>query len=197
MSTPTFFPTPAAFRRWLEKHHATAPELLVGFHKVGSGKRTMTWSAAVDEALCVGWIDGIRRSVDAGSYSIRFTPRRPGSTWSPVNLAKVKHLSREGRMRPAGLAIFARRKPTRGIYSYDRKPVRLTPAFLARLKSHPEAWAGFTARPPSYRNTAIFWVMSAAQPATRERRLEHLIAKSAAGDPIKPLSYGGRGRKTA
>ena len=190
MTTPVFFPGAAAFRRWLVKHHATAPELLVGFYKVGTGRKSVTWSLAVDEALCVGWIDGIRRSVDGESYSIRFTPRRPGSTWSPINLAKVKQLRREGRMRPAGLAVFGKRKPTRGVYSYDRKPVRLSSAFLARLKARPEAWAGFAARPRSYRQTAIFWVMSAMQPATRERRLEHLIAASASGRPIAPLSYG-------
>jgi uncharacterized protein YdeI (YjbR/CyaY-like superfamily) len=190
MPAPVFFETPAAFRRWLMKHHATAPELLVGFHKVGTGRKSITWSEAVDEALCVGWIDGIRRSVDTESYSIRFTPRQPGSTWSPINLTKVKQLTREGRMRPEGFAVFRKRKPTRGVYSYERKPVRLSGPFLARLKSHPEAWAGFSARPLSYKRTAIFWVMSAVQPATRERRLEHLIASSATGRPIAPLSYG-------
>jgi uncharacterized protein YdeI (YjbR/CyaY-like superfamily) len=195
VAAPVFFSTPAAFRRWLLKHHATAPELLVGFYKVGTGRKSVTWSLAVDEALCVGWIDGIRRSVDSESYSIRFTPRRPGSTWSPINLAKVKQLTHEGRMRPEGLAVFEKRKPTRGVYSYEKKPVRLSRTFLARLKSHTEAWAGFAARPLSYRRTAIFWVMSALQPTTRERRLEHLIAASAAGRPIAPLSYGRKYQK--
>jgi uncharacterized protein YdeI (YjbR/CyaY-like superfamily) len=190
MTSITFFRTPEAFRRWLAKHHASASELVVGFHTRGSGKPSVTWSEAVDEALCVGWIDGIRRSVDAGAYSIRFTPRRPGSTWSPTNLAKVKRLIRQGRMRKAGRAVYEARKPARRVYAYDRRPVRLPSAFLARLRSQPKASEYFSSRPPSYRNTAIFWVVSAARPATRKRRMDHLIARSAAGKPITPLSYG-------
>lgn len=190
MLKPAFFPTPADFRRWLRKNHASARELLVGFHKVDSGKQSITWSEGVDEALCFGWIDGIRRSVNAESYAIRFTPRRPGSAWSPINLAKVKKLSREGRMHPAGLAVFKQRKPTRAMYSYEKKPVTLPTAFLKRLKGNPAAWEYFTSRPPSYRNPALFWVMSAAKTETRERRLEHLISASASKKPIKPFAYG-------
>lgn len=187
----TFFRTGDDFGRWLEKNHETARELLVGFHKVGSGRPGITWPESVDQALRFGWIDGIRRSVDAGSYSIRFTPRRPGSSWSPINLAKVARLSRAGLMRPAGLAVFKKRKPTRGISSYEKKPVTLPAAFIKRLKGNPAAWEYFLSRPPSYRNPAIFWVMSAARPETRERRLEHLISASASKKPIKPFAYGG------
>jgi uncharacterized protein YdeI (YjbR/CyaY-like superfamily) len=189
-SNLTFFRTADDFGRWLEEHHATARELLVGFHKVGSGRPGITWPESVDQALRFGWIDGIRRSVDAGSYSIRFTPRRPGSAWSPINLAKVARLSRAGLMHPAGLAVFKKRKPTRGIYSYGKKPVTLPAAFMKRLKGNAAAWEFFSSRPPSYRNPAMFWIMSAVKPETRERRLEHLISASASKKPIKPLAYG-------
>jgi uncharacterized protein YdeI (YjbR/CyaY-like superfamily) len=190
-SSPRFFPTPEAFRAWLEKNHATATELLVGFRKVGSGKRSVTWPEAVDEALCFGWIDGVRRRLDDEAYTIRFTPRRPGGHWSRVNLARVEALSKEGRMRPAGLAAFEGRRAERtSRASYEnREDAKLPPAMLKRLKADARAWAWWSAKPPSYQKAAAWWVISAKREETRERRLETLVADCAAGRPIKPLSY--------
>ena len=179
---PTFFATPAAFRCWLEQHHATATELWVGFHRKSSGRPSITWSEAVDEALCFGWIDGIRKKVDEGSYTNRFTPRKHDSTWSAVNTRRVKALKTEGKMHPAGLAAFKKRDPKKSGYSFEqRKGLELDPALQARFKKNAAAWRFFEAQPPGYRRTMIFYVMSAKQDDTRLRRLERLIADSAAG----------------
>src|SRR5687768_315188 len=138
----TFFATPADFRSWLEKNHDTATELLVGFHKKGSGKPSITWPESVDEALCVGWIDGIRRSLSEDAYTIRFTPRQAKSTWSKVNVARVAELTAQGRMLPAGLAAFAARDPARtGLASYEDGPVTLAPRYLKALRANARAWA--------------------------------------------------------
>lgn len=188
--TPTFFATPADFRRWLERHHATAPELLVGFYKKGSGRPSITWPESVEEALCFGWIDGVRRTIDEESYTIRFTPRRPGSNWSRINLEKARELIAAGRMRPAGLRAFERRDPDGDprAYSYERKDAaRLSPEQEARFRAAREAWQFFQSQPPSYRRTATFWVASAKREETRSRRLETLIEDSAAGRRIGPL----------
>ena len=184
-----FFRDPAAWRAWLEANHDKADELWVGYHKVGSGKPSITWPESVDEALCFGWIDGVRRSIDVGRYEIRFTPRRPGSTWSAVNIARMKELTGAGRVHPAGAAAFARRKDDRSaIYSYEqRKGAKLERAEAARLRADGKAWTFWQAQPPSYRKTATYWVTSAKQPATRARRLATLIADSAAGQRIAPL----------
>lgn len=189
-SKPLFFASPAAFRRWLDKNHASATELLVGFHKVGSGKPSMTWSESVDEALCYGWIDGVRRSLGADAYTIRFTPRRPTSIWSAINVAKVAELSRQGRMRPAGQRAFDLRTPERtGVYSFERLAAAvLSPAQEAELRANRRAAAFFDAQAPWYRRTAIHWVTSAKQEATRARRLAQLIAESAAARRIGPLN---------
>ncbi|HEU0077835.1 MAG TPA: YdeI/OmpD-associated family protein [Longimicrobiaceae bacterium] len=179
---PVFFATPAAFRAWLEAHHETAAELWVGFHRKGSGGPSITWPEAVDEALCVGWIDGIRRRVDEAGYAIRFTPRRPRSTWSAVNLGRVAELTREGRMRPAGLAAFEARS---GTYAYEqRAAAALDEQAEARFRARPEAWDFFQSRPPSYRKTAAWWVVSAKKEETRRRRLDTLIEESASGRAI-------------
>jgi uncharacterized protein YdeI (YjbR/CyaY-like superfamily) len=190
---PTFFETPDRFREWLEAHHDSEPELWVGFHRKGTGRPSLTWPESVDEALCYGWIDGLRRSIDAQSYAIRFTPRRSGSTWSNVNVRRVGELIREGRMRPAGLRAFEARDPERsGTYSFEqREAATLGPEAEARFRASPEAWRYFEAQPPGYRKTATWWVVSAKQEATRERRLRALIEDSAAGRRVAPLRRKG------
>ena len=185
-----FFPTPADFRAWLQAHHESEKELLVGFHKKATGKPSITWPESVDEALCFGWIDGVRRSLGPDAYTIRFTPRRPTSIWSAVNVARVGELTKLGRMRPAGLRAFAARTPERtGIYSFERaEAARLAPAQEKQLRANPEAAAFFDAQPPGYRKTATHWVISAKREETRQRRLERLIADSAAGRRIGLLT---------
>lgn len=185
---PTFFATPADLRRWFAKNAASKAELLVGFHRKGSGKPSITWPESVDEALCVGWIDGVRRSIDATSYSIRFTPRRPGSMWSAINIAKVKELTAAGRMKPAGLAVFANRRADRAGYSYKQfSTSAFAPEQEKRFRKNARAWRFFSAQPPGYRGVATFRVVSAKKEETRERRLAMLIAESAAGRRLGPL----------
>jgi len=187
-ATATFFATAAEFRSWLESQHAAAPELWVGFHRRGSGLPSMTWPESVDEALCFGWIDGVRQSIDDNSYRIRFTPRRRGSTWSAVNLRRVNELKQAGRMRPAGLAAFEQRDPAKQErYSYEREHVQLAPAYLAMLRGNRSAWQYFEAQPPYYRRQATLWVMSAKREATRAHRLQILIDDSAKGLRVPPL----------
>ena len=193
---PAFFATPADFRAWLESHHATAAELLVGFHRKGSGKPSITWPESVDEALCFGWIDGVRRSLGDTAYTIRFTPRRPTSIWSAINVARVAELTESGRMREAGRRAFAARTPERtGIYSFERrKRAKLSKEQDRRLRLHREAAAFFDAQPPGYRAAAIHWIISAKRPETQDRRLDQVIADSAAGRRIKPLARPGKRR---
>lgn len=184
---PTFFATPAAFGRWLRANHATAGELLVGFWKRDSGTPSMTWPESVDEALCVGWIDGVRKRIDDVSYTIRFSPRRPTSIWSSVNVARVAVLTAEGRMLPAGLEAFARRSERRsGIYSYERvEEASFSPAELARFKANAPAWTFFAAQPPGYRKQMLHRVLDAKRADTRARRLDALIALSAEGKRMR------------
>ncbi len=178
---PTFFPSPAAFRAWLAEHHAEAGELWVGFYKKASGRGGIGYQEAVDEGLCFGWIDGIKKRVDELSYMHRFTPRRKGSRWSAANLRRVGELTAAGRMAAAGLAAFAARDPERDAgYSYESRPAALDPALERSFREHAAGWAFFAAQPPGYRRLMTFWVMSAAQDATRRRRLDRLIAASAA-----------------
>jgi len=179
---PTHFKSPAAFRAWLRAHHATATELLVGFHKRESGRPSITWPESVDEALSVGWIDGVRRRVDAEAYSIRFTPRRPGSIWSAINIRRAQALIEAGRMRPPGLKAFEARRANRsGIYAYEQRPAALPEPYAGRFREHPAAWEFFEAQPPSYRRTLVWWVVSAKQAETRDSRLIRLIEASARG----------------
>jgi uncharacterized protein YdeI (YjbR/CyaY-like superfamily) len=180
---PIFFPTPADFRAWLEQHHATEKELVVGFYKKGSGKPSITWPESVDEALSFGWIDGIRRRIDDESYSIRFTPRKPDSHWSSVNIRRVPELQEEGRMRPAGLAAFERRSEERSnMYSYEqRRAARFDADQEREFRSNEAAWEFFQAQPPGYRQLSIYRVVSAKREETRRRRLAALIEDSAAG----------------
>lgn len=177
-----FFKSPAEFRDWLEKHHATAKELQAGYYKKDSGLPSMTWPESVAEALCFGWIDGIRRSVDEKSYTIRFTPRRPGSIWSAVNIKLVQELIAQGRMRPEGLQAFQARKENKsGIYAYEQRSSDLDKPYEDKLKQNKAAWEFFQAQPPSYRKLAVWWVVSAKKEETRLKRLEKLIAESAHG----------------
>ena len=187
---PTFFATPEELRAWLTEHHETETELLVGFHKKGSGRPSITWPESVDQALCFGWIDGVRRRVDDATYSIRFTPRKARSNWSAVNVKRVAELTEQGLMRPAGVAAFERRSDDKtAIYAYEqRKAAELDPEQERRFKADEGAWTWFQAQPPSYRRTATYWVISATKQETRQRRLERLIADSAAGRPIPSLT---------
>jgi uncharacterized protein YdeI (YjbR/CyaY-like superfamily) len=178
---PTFFRTPAEFRRWLLAHHAKKTELWVGFHKKDSGKASLTWPESVDEALCVGWIDGIRKRLDDVSYVIRFTPRKSMSTWSAVNIKRVAELTATGRMQPAGLAAYQRRTEKRsGIYAYEQRPTELVEPYAGMLNGNRPASEFFAAQPPSYRKVATWWVISAKREETRLKRLKRLIEESAA-----------------
>jgi len=190
VTQPIYFRFPDEFRAWLEEHHETQTEVWVGYWKKATGKPSLTWSQAVDEALCFGWIDGVLRGIDDQRHAQRFTPRKPGSNWSAINIAKVERLRAEGRMRAAGEAAFARRRDDRSaIYSYEQRTnPQLEPDEQARFEASTAAWAYFTARPPSYRKPALWWVVSAKKPETRERRLATLIEDSAAGRPIKQLA---------
>lgn len=185
-SAPTFFAEAAAFRRWLHKHAAQSTELLVGFHMVGSGRPCMTWSESVDEALCFGWIDGVRRRIDEHSYTIRFTPRKPSSIWSAVNIAKMDQLQATGRMTPAGLAAFSHRQAHKSaIYSHEQAAAAELPApQLREFKRHKKAWQFFEAAPAGYRKSMLHWVTSAKRAATRESRFAQLLSASLKGERI-------------
>lgn len=185
-----FFRTPAELRRWLKKHHATATEQWVGFHKKKSGVPSITWPESVDEALCFGWVDGLRKTIDEDRYRIRFTPRKATSNWSKINVAKVAALEAEGRMTDAGRAAFARRKDARtGIYSFEREePAVIPDAYLKRLKADRAAWKDWQKRPPGYQRIVTHWIMSAKREETRERRLATLIEHAAEGRTIPPLT---------
>ncbi|HKE58485.1 MAG TPA: YdeI/OmpD-associated family protein [Pyrinomonadaceae bacterium] len=177
---PKFFSTAALFCAWLEKNHERSQELLIGFHKKGSGKKSLTYPEALDEALCFGWIDGVRKSINNTSYTIRFTPRKKKSIWSRVNIRHVERLKSQNRMKPAGLAAFAIRDPKRsGIYLYEKTAQELTPEFQKKFSQDKKAWAFFQEQPPGYRKIAVLYLMSAKKEETRLRRLEQLIALSA------------------
>ena len=182
MSAPIFFASPQEFYDWLEEHHATETEVYVGYYKTHTGKRGMSWSEAVDQALCFGWIDGRANAIDDDRYMQRFTPRGPGSSWSDINVEKVARLREAGLMRPAGLAAFDRRRDGR-----PQGPEELPPEYEERLRANPEAVQYFDAKPAWYRRTASRWVVSAKREETRERRLSQLIEDSAAGVDVKPL----------
>jgi uncharacterized protein YdeI (YjbR/CyaY-like superfamily) len=177
---PLFFSAPADFRSWLGANHKKKSELWVGFYKKASGQPSITWPEAVDEALCVGWIDGLRKTIDAKSYKIRFTPRKTTSNWSAINIGRVQELTKQGRMCPAGLKAFKLRKEEKsGIYSYEnRKSAVLGGAAEKQFRSCPIAWDFFRKQPASYRQTLIWWVVTAKREETRQKRLERLIAES-------------------
>lgn len=176
---PIFFRNTAEFRKWLEENHQSATEVLVGYYKVKTGKPSMNWSDSVDEALCYGWIDGVRRSIDEESYCNRFTPRRSKSNWSRVNIDKVEKLITQGRMQPAGIAAYQNRTQARSeIYSYENQPDKLSDELELVFRQHPVAWDFFSNQAPSYKKTRIYWVMSAKQPSTQKSRLAKLIHAS-------------------
>jgi uncharacterized protein YdeI (YjbR/CyaY-like superfamily) len=191
---PRFFASAVEFRAWLEEHHATASELVVGFRKKRTGRPSMTWTESVREALCFGWIDGIRRSLGDESYTIRFTPRKPTSNWSSRNVRHVEELIREGRMTPAGLAAYeARRADRTAVYSFERRhAAQLDPEQERLFRADAKGWKFFQAQPRGYRQTAIHWVVSAKREETRARRLATLIADSAAGRRLAQLTPPGR-----
>jgi uncharacterized protein YdeI (YjbR/CyaY-like superfamily) len=185
---PLFFPTPQHFRRWLQKHHATERELVVAFYRKDCDKPSITWPESVEEALCFGWIDGIRRKLDADSYTIRFTPRRSSSIWSQKNLATMARLIEEGRVAPAGLKIYESRDQKKtALYSFERTDAKLPLADEKLFRSNAKAWSFWQSQVPSYRKPATWWVISAKQDATRRRRLETLITCSAKGLKIPHL----------
>lgn len=176
---PTFFKSSEEFRTWLEQHHASAKELLIGFFKTGSGREGIAYREALDEALCFGWIDGVRKRRDAVSYTIRFSPRQRRSIWSAVNTRRVGELIEAGRMHPAGTRVFESRDPARSkVYSYEREARRFDPASERRFRANQTAWRFFESQAPSYRRAITGWIMSAKKEETRWRRLEQLIAHS-------------------
>jgi len=177
-----FFTSPDKFRAWLEKNHDSASELLVGFHKKDSGKKSITYARALDEALCFGWIDGVRKNLNETSYTIRFTPRKPKSIWSNVNVRHVERLKQEGRMAEPGLKAYALRDPKRtGIYAFENRPKEFSPEYEKKFRANKAAWVFFETIPPSLRRTYIFWIMSAKKEETQLHRLELLIESSAKG----------------
>jgi len=190
MDEVTFFASQVAFHDWLQERGATSTELLVGFHKKASGNGGITYAQALDVALCFGWIDGVRRSLGVARFTIRFTPRKPRSIWSAVNIKRAEELIALSLMQPAGLAAFAKRDETRSrIYAYEQRPAELDDVSLQQFRANVEAWAFFQAQAPWYRRTATHWVLSAKRDDTRRNRLATLIADSQAGHRIAPLSY--------
>jgi uncharacterized protein YdeI (YjbR/CyaY-like superfamily) len=184
----TFFASADRFRRWLVDHHTTARVLWVGFHRKASGRGGITYPEALDEALCFGWIDGLRQRVNGSRYKVRFTPRKPGSTWSLVNTKRARELKKLGRLHASGLKAFAARDPRRtGVYSFENDARKLSPEYERRLRANPRAWKFFRSQAPWYQRTSSFWVMSAKREVTREHRLARLIEDSACGQPIPPL----------
>ncbi|PJJ62941.1 YdeI/OmpD-associated family protein [Chryseobacterium geocarposphaerae] len=181
----TFFPTPQDFRNWLEKNHQNEKELLVGFYKLGTKKPSMTWSESVDQALCFGWIDGVRKSIDEESYSIRFTPRKPTSIWSAINIKKIEDLTKAGLMTPQGLKAFELRKPERSaIYSHEKELATLYPDYEKQFKANKKAWEFFNNQAPSYKKVMLHWITSAKQEKTRLSRLEKTIRESEQGKRV-------------
>jgi uncharacterized protein YdeI (YjbR/CyaY-like superfamily) len=185
---PVFFRAPAELKKWFDANHASARELWVGYFKKGTGRPSVSWPESVDEALCVGWIDGIRKNLDEESYVIRFTPRRAGSIWSAINIRRVDALAREKRMRPSGLEAFAARRENKvGIYSYEQRPADLVEPYRGIFRKNKKAWAYFEAQPPGYRKIATWWIVCAKKEETRRKRLKQLIALSAAARRLPGL----------
>jgi uncharacterized protein YdeI (YjbR/CyaY-like superfamily) len=179
---PKFFTSPEKFREWLERNHDSATELLVGFHKKASGKKSITYAEALDEALCFGWIDGVRKNLNETSYTIRFTPRKSTSIWSNINVKHVERLKKNGRMHRAGLDAYERRSPERtGIYSFENRPRELSRKFEKTFRQNKPAWKFFQEQPPGYKRLMVFRTMSAKKEETRLRRLKQLIESSEKG----------------
>lgn len=196
MPKPKFFAAPAEFREWLEKNQAQSKELWVGFHKRSTGKPSLTWPESVDCALSFGWIDGLRKSLGETSYAIRFTPRKPTSTWSAINIRRIAELTKLGLMRPAGLRAFAQRKDEKsGIYAYEqRQKAKLTAGYEKQFRAHPAAWEFYQNQPNWYRRVSAYWVISAKREETRLNRLTTLIDDSAHGRAIRQLTRLGKSK---
>ncbi|HZV13600.1 MAG TPA: YdeI/OmpD-associated family protein [Candidatus Kapabacteria bacterium] len=191
--TPTFFKSPAEFRKWLEKYHDKEQELYVGFHKTKTGKSSMRWAESVDEALCFGWIDAVRKSIDEHSYYIRFTRRKPTSIWSTINIKNVERLMKAGLMTPAGLKAYEARKERKsGIYSYENEAKTLPPAYEKKFKANRKAWAFFQSQAAWYQRTAIHLIVRAKQEKTQLSRLDSLIKASESEKRIKELSFNAK-----
>ena len=190
------FASPEDFRAWLKGHHHSADHMWVGYYRKDTGKRAMSYAETLEEALCFGWIDGITYRIDDEVYAVRWTPRRKDSNWSAPNIAKIAELKKAGRMHPAGLRAFEERDRRKDLPSLRDNPLRqaLPPDLERRIEAQPAAWTYWQTQSPSYRRQAAFWILSAVRPETRERRLASLIEDSAAGRPVKPLSYGGEQR---
>ena len=187
--TPRFFATPADFRSWLAKNHTRVDELWVGFHKKATGKPSITWPEAVDQALCFGWIDGLRKTIDGEAYMIRFAPRRAKSIWSAVNLKRFDALRSRGLVAPAGLEAFERRDPAKtNRYSFENRPEKMDEKYEKKLRANREAWKFFSAQPPGYQRTVRWWVISAQKEETRLKRLQTLIELSANGERLPQLT---------
>ena len=186
---PRFFTSASEFRAWLREHADSSSELLVGFHKTRSRTKTLTYPEALDQALCFGWIDGVRKRLDDHRYTIRFSPRRPRSVWSRVNIAHVARLTKRGLMERRGVEVFEQRDPARsGVYSFENAPRTLSGAALARFRAQQSAWAFFRAQPPGYQRIATFYITSAKQEATRLRRLLQVIACSERGERLPSIA---------
>lgn len=195
---PKFFSTPAQFREWLERNHDSASELLIGFHKKSSGKKSITYHEALDEALCFGWIDGVRKKLNETSYMQRFTPRKPRSIWSNINVGHVERLKKEGRMHASGLAAYEKRDPKRtGIYSFENDPAKLTPLFEKKFRANKKAWDFFQEQAPYYKRLMIYRIMNAKKEETKIRKLDQLIEVSANGQRIGLLTAKPQPRKGA
>ncbi len=187
-ASPAHFPNAAAFRAWLRTHHRTATNLVVRIARNHAAHQGVTYAQALDEALCFGWIDGVRRSLDRDSFSVRFSPRKPRSIWSRINVRHAERLIEAGRMRRAGLKAFEARDEARtGVYSFERQSATLAPSYQARFRKNKKAWRYFEHEAPWYRRTSTHWVMSARREETRERRLATLITHCARGERIPPL----------
>lgn len=185
MARPKSFETQADFRKWLAKNHASKSELILRLYKVHALHKGIGYKQALEEALCWGWIDGVVRSLDADSFQQRYSPRKPKSNWSTVNIKKMRALIAAGRAAPPGIAAFERRDKTAlAPYSFESRNITLAPAFLKRLKANPKAWKFFRSEPPGYRRTAVFWVMTAKKPETRERRFRTMLDRMAKGERI-------------
>jgi uncharacterized protein YdeI (YjbR/CyaY-like superfamily) len=193
---PTFFASPLDFREWLEKNHANAQELWVGFHKRDSGRPSLTWPESVDCALCFGWIDGVRKSLNATSYTIRFTPRKPTSTWSAINIKRVAELTKMGMMHAAGMEAFGRRTEEKSaIYAYEqRHKAKLSAAYEKRFRAQHAAWDFYRAQPPWYQRVSAYWVISAKKEETRLKRLATLIEESAHERTIRLVKRSGKSK---
>jgi uncharacterized protein YdeI (YjbR/CyaY-like superfamily) len=189
MTPSTFFASAPELHQWLEANHDTTQELWIGFYKTGSGKPRISYAEALDEALCFGWIDGIRKKIDEASYTIRFGPRRPQSMWSKVNITRVKALIAQGRMQPSGLAAFQTHDEQKAdAHSLERQHARLDEQYEVQLKAHPAAWAFFQAQAPGYQRIASLWVMDAKKVGTRQKRLNELIEESANGRKVRAVT---------